>query len=81
MMAAAASAFEATINHLRGLLKDRDQQLGALEAELAMLQAASGHTSVGLAGTVQASPCCHGATGCIGIAEVAHQEVNCQACK
>ncbi len=67
-VAAAASAFEATINHLRGLLKDRDQQLGALEAELAMLQAASGATSVGLGGAVQASPTLctgHSERGCV----------------
>ena len=36
---AGAGAFEATIQHLRSLLSDRDRQLGRLEAEVAMLRA------------------------------------------
>eukprot|EP00891_Asterochloris_glomerata_P000304 jgi/Astpho2/304/Aster-02189 len=34
-----AGAFEATIQHLRSLLSERDRQLGRLEAEVAMLRA------------------------------------------
>ena len=36
---AGAGAFEATIQHLRSLLSERDRQLGRLEAEVAMLRA------------------------------------------
>ena len=38
-MLAGAGAFEATIQHLRSLLSERDRQLGRLEAEVAMLRA------------------------------------------